>query len=129
MVTSENEDKFHGVGVIVIDQKRSGEILLVQENLSDYKSGKEVGMWSFPSGKLKDKEKEEDAVIREVEEETGYKVKVKQKLGVYEHKGFVGHAYLAEVVSEPILYFKLKKDIQEIGWFNAAEALNKNLRP
>jgi ADP-ribose pyrophosphatase YjhB (NUDIX family) len=45
------------------------------------------GRWSFPSGYVDAGEKVEEAAIREVEEETGIKVRIDQLLGVYSTAG------------------------------------------
>jgi len=41
------------------------------------------GLWNFPSGKLEKKERIVDAVVREVEEETGFKVALSGLIGIY----------------------------------------------
>jgi 8-oxo-dGTP diphosphatase len=45
--------------------------------------GLEKELWNFPSGKLENNEKILSAAIREVEEETGYKISISGLLGVY----------------------------------------------
>lgn len=40
-------------------------------------------MWALPGGFINANEKVEDAVIREAEEETGLKVRIKEPVGVY----------------------------------------------
>src|SRR5687767_11690657 len=46
-----------------------------------------MGRWSFPSGYVDAGEKVEDAAVREVEEETGIKVRIDRLLGVYSTPG------------------------------------------
>jgi ADP-ribose pyrophosphatase YjhB (NUDIX family) len=60
--------------------EKNGKILLVQE-------GHEFayGLWNFPAGKLEEKISLIKNAEKEVEEETGYKSKVKGLVGVY-HK-------------------------------------------
>lgn len=62
-------------GCVIQDNNR---ILMVQEG-----QGLEKGLWNFPSGKLETKEKILNAAIREVEEETGYKISISGLLGIY----------------------------------------------
>jgi len=57
-----------GVGGVVIHDKK---VLLVRRVL-----GEDTGEWAIPGGFVEKKEKIEDAIVREVEEETKIKVKV-----------------------------------------------------
>jgi 8-oxo-dGTP diphosphatase len=57
--------------VIIKDQK----VLLIKE-ASDYKGGTNHGKYDFPGGKVKVGEHLVDAIIREVNEEVGIKVKI-----------------------------------------------------
>ena len=43
--------------------------------------GVEIGSWEIPGGRVDPGEKVEDALIREIEEETGFKVSIKEFLG------------------------------------------------
>jgi len=43
------------------------------------------GVWTFPKGLVERGEKPEDAAVREVEEETGIKGEVLQKIGEIEY--------------------------------------------
>ena len=61
-------------GVIV----KNGKILLIKRNRSPFKN-----WWALPGGFVEYGEKVEDAVIREVLEETGLKVEIKNLFGVY----------------------------------------------
>jgi 8-oxo-dGTP diphosphatase len=62
-------------GCVVQDNNR---ILMVQEG-----QGVEKGLWNFPLGKLENNEKILNAAIREVEEETGFKISISGLLGIY----------------------------------------------
>jgi 8-oxo-dGTP diphosphatase len=62
-------------GCVVQDNNR---ILMVEEGL-----GVEKELWNLPSGRLENNEKILNAAIREVEEETGYKISISGLLGIY----------------------------------------------
>jgi len=57
---------------------RDGKILLVKRNKNPFKN-----RWALPGGFVEYGEKVENAVIREVLEETGLKVEIKKLFGVY----------------------------------------------
>ncbi len=61
-------------GIIVKDK----EVLLIKRKISPFK-----GKWAFPGGFVEYGEKTEDAVIREVFEETNLKTKIMELIGVY----------------------------------------------
>jgi 8-oxo-dGTP diphosphatase len=61
-------------GVIIKDNK----ILLIKRNRDPFKN-----KWSLPGGYVEYSEKVEDAVIRELSEETGLNVKINKLFGVY----------------------------------------------
>ena len=57
---------------------KNNEILLIKRNNDPFK-----GKWALPGGYVEYGEKVEDAVVREVLEETGIKTKISDLLGVY----------------------------------------------
>jgi len=61
-------------GAIVKDKK----ILLIKRKNNPYK-----GKWALPGGFVEYKERVEDAVLREVFEETGLKTKIRDFIGIY----------------------------------------------
>ena len=61
-------------GAIIKDKK----ILLIKRKNNPYK-----GKWALPGGFVEYKERVEDAVFREVFEETGLKTKIRDLIGVY----------------------------------------------
>ncbi len=61
-------------GAIIKDKK----ILLIKRKNNPYK-----GKWALPGGFVEYKERVEDAVLREVFEETGLKTKIRDFIGIY----------------------------------------------
>lgn len=57
---------------------KNNEILLIKRNNDPFK-----GKWALPGGYVEYGEKVEDAVVREILEETGIKTKISDLLGVY----------------------------------------------
>jgi 8-oxo-dGTP diphosphatase len=62
----------------LIIQYPDGRIILIQRKNDPYK-----GAWALPGGMVEENETVEDAGIREAEEETGVKIKIKRLVGVY----------------------------------------------
>ena len=61
-------------GVILNDNK----ILLIKRDIEPFK-----GRWALPGGFVEYNEKVEDAIIREIKEETGVNAEIKELIGVY----------------------------------------------
>lgn len=78
---------------VVLD--RDGRFLLVQE-----KQPKAYGMWNLPAGKVDEGESFEQAAVREAKEETGFDVKLGNKLLVIHPAADrpVMHVYSAEII-------------------------------
>ncbi|MBN1860353.1 MAG: NUDIX hydrolase [Candidatus Thermoplasmatota archaeon] len=81
---------------IIINEK---SVLLVQRKYEPFRDH-----WALPGGFVEYGEKTEDAVIREVFEETGLRVKIKLLLGVYSDPGRDprGHTVTVAYLVEPI---------------------------
>ena len=70
------------------------EILLIKR--------RDVPVWVLPGGGIDPNETPEKAICREVEEETGYKVSIKRKIGEYfplNRLTRVTHLYKCEIIS------------------------------
>ncbi|RLF08857.1 MAG: hypothetical protein DRJ62_07785 [Thermoprotei archaeon] len=63
-----------GVGVLV---RNGGKVLLVKRRFEPDK-----GLWALPGGLVKLGEKVRDAAVREIEEETGIKIRIKRLIDV-----------------------------------------------
>ncbi|MEO4052689.1 NUDIX hydrolase [Solibacillus sp. CAU 1738] len=82
--------------------------------------GKGTTSWGVPSGQIEIGETAEQACIREVSEETGYTVMIKEAL--HTKKTVIGnydvttYYFLCEVVSGQITYHDPDEIIEEIAW-------------
>lgn len=81
------------VGAVIL--KENNKYLLVQEkNPVAYK------LWNLPAGRIDVGETIEEGAIREAKEETGYEVKLKNKVGIYHENGdkAVKHVFTADII-------------------------------
>jgi len=110
----ENLEKAYIVAGVLIEQ--NNKYLLVQE-----KKKKVRGLWNLPAGKVEKGSSFEETAIREAEEETGYKVKLKKKLGVFQISvgDSVKHSFLAEIIGGELNY--PKDEILDARWFSYNE--------
>ncbi|MGD6802927.1 NUDIX hydrolase [Rossellomorea vietnamensis] len=95
-------------GVIV----RDGHVLMVRQ----YVQRGDI-IWTFPGGGIEKGETPEQAMIREVKEETGYVTKVNEQLPS-QHDKFT---YIAEIISGKLFLDKHlpgNADVLELAWIN-----------
>lgn len=103
-----------GVGAVVL---RDGQLLLLLR-----RKAPEAGFWSIPGGKVEFGETCEDAVLRELREETGLRGQVRALLGVTDHivkeEGihYVSPAYLVEAEGEE--ENRELSSHRELAWFD-----------
>jgi 8-oxo-dGTP pyrophosphatase MutT (NUDIX family) len=71
-------------GLVVREGANGGEILVVHRPAYDD--------WSFPKGKLEPDENEEEAAVREVEEETGLRCRLDRELATTRYRDARGRA-------------------------------------
>ena len=110
--------------------KKNGKILIVQRGDSDeYLSG----LWEVPGGKREPSEKTIDGCKREVEEETGIKVKVGDAIGIFEYK-VEKSEQIREVTQinflvKPIgkVEVKLSSEHKNFAWIKENEIDNYNI--
>ncbi len=85
-----------GIGVIL---NQVGQVL-IDKRPDEVSMG---GMWEFPGGKQEDAELIEDTIFRELKEELGIKVKVREKLIAFDHSYTHKHltfvVHLCEIIS------------------------------
>ena len=88
--------------------------------------GVEKELWNFPSGRLENKEKILNAAIREVEEETGYKISISGLLGVYNfisinNDQVIMFCYIGEVAGGSLRYDN--NEIINVKWLSFDEII------
>ena len=93
---------------------KEGKILLVKRSHPPYQD-----FWAIPGGYLEFGETCEEATIREVEEETGLKTKIKTLIGVYSKpqrhpQQAISVAYLLEIIDGKV---KKSKEAADVDWF------------
>ena len=102
-------------GIIIKDQK----ILLVKRKNDPFKD-----KWALPGGFVEYGEKTEDAIMREVLEETGLRTKINQLAGVYSdpNRDPRGHTitivYMLDIIGGEL---KAGDDASDIKFFNVKE--------
>ena len=103
-----------GAAAIIISR---GKLLMVR--------GKDRNSWSVPSGGIECGETSEQACIREVWEETGYKAKIIQALhtkkAMIKMYDVTTDYFLCEIIAGVITYHDPDKIIVEIAWKSVVE--------
>lgn len=106
-----------GVGGVVISK---GKVLLVRRI-----RGEDSGEWAIPGGFVEQKETIDDAILREISEETGIKAKVKGLIAVrnriYKDENSAYFIFLLEAENEIINLEKAEVD--KVKFFEPDEAL------
>ena len=74
--------KFGGRTVVAIIEFLENKILLVKRKTVVFK-----GYWALPGGRIDVAESAEEAVVREVKEETGLDIEIVKKIGEYHERG------------------------------------------
>jgi 8-oxo-dGTP diphosphatase len=100
----------HGAAAVIFDDE--GRILLVKENYGRRRYG-------YPGGAVEPRESPEDAIVREVREETGVDAAVDHLVGLYRLEGgLLVHLFRCQVVSgTPAV--PATGEIAEVGWYRA----------
>lgn len=116
--------KVLGVGVVV---EKDNRFLIVQENFENKDINKAKGSYSLPSGHVLANESIEDAIIREVEEETGFLIKINGLIGLYDIGLALGIAFYGEIIQE--LNIDSHEEIRKVLWLTYDEIIKLPLRP
>lgn len=106
---------------IILNDKK--EILLTRRNIKPFK-----GYWVIPGGHVKYEEKVENAMMREVKEETGLSVKIIKLLGVYSNPKRDPRYHIVSVIflAKPVCGApKTNKEVSEIRYFKLNELPSK----
>jgi 8-oxo-dGTP diphosphatase len=108
------------VGAVLRDE--GGRLLMI---LRGHDPGR--GLWSIPGGRIEPGETAEEAVVREVEEETGLTVTCGRLLGTTELPGLAGAVvdirdYLAHLVPDTVASPTAGDDAADVRWVSDAEA-------
>ena len=81
--------------------------------------------WSFPKGKLVEGEREEDAALREVEEETGLRCRLGRRLPSVTYRDRKGRPKVVSywVMTPQSGSFHPTDEVDDLRWLPAGEAL------
>ncbi len=108
--------------------ENNGEILLLKRQTNK----REPNKWGIPAGKIEPDETRDEALLREVWEETGWKLKAQDlhySSGVYvrypDHD-FIFHMYRSAIQSRSGLILQ-PKEHQDFGWTSPEESLKMDL--
>ena len=95
---------------------KEGKLAIVREKKKEI-----AGLWNLPVGGLDENEKIIDGAKREIEEETGLKVKLEKLVGVYQNPkrpdgtNVLKFIFLATPVSGTL---KCPPDLEEVKWIS-----------
>lgn len=113
---SEARRVWNGSAGIILSE---GKMLMVKE--------KESMGWSIPSGGIENGESPEQACMREIWEETGFKTKVESPLhvkkAVIKNFDVTTYYFLCEVIDGQISYHDPDDSIEEVAWKTYEEVL------
>lgn len=120
-------DKFTGRTTAAIIEFPEDKILLIKRSTIVFK-----GFWALPGGRVNSGETVEQALIREVKEETGLDVEIVRKIGEYHETGtqdgisydYYPACFLAKPTGGKIT--RQKEEVEQIKLFNLKE-IPKNL--
>lgn len=102
-----------------------GKIILIKRKNPPYK-----GSWALPGGFVEYGETVEEAVIREVKEETGVKIEIQDLLGVYSDPARDPRGHMVTVCFMAIKTeggLKADTDATEVECFTVNDAMGMNL--
>lgn len=105
IMTNKKHQKIKSIEIVVESKIKAKEYLISHFNLIEAAGGivekdnkilliHRNGLWDIPKGKLEKKEKKKEGAAREVEEETGAKVEIIEKIGATWHTYLMNHKYV-----------------------------------
>jgi 8-oxo-dGTP diphosphatase len=105
------------VGAIVVDA--AGRVLLVRRA-----NPPAQGTWSIPGGRVEPGERAEDAVVRELAEETGLRGEIEREVGTVERAAPAGGTYVIRdflLRVDDAALLRAADDALDAGWFTGPE--------
>lgn len=119
-----------GVACVAIHPQDPTRLLIVTESRSNAAIGKNAGMLSLPAGHIHANEPLQDAVLRELAEETGYVGTIQSLIGIYQTIGSLGVAFLVHV-NDVSKGRTATDEIASVEWKTVDELIASkiNLRP
>jgi len=140
IMTQKRHDKIKKILIQVKDKAKSVEYLkskfdIVEAGGGIVQNGDKIlmifrkGKWDLPKGKLEHNETKEEGALREVEEETGVKVKIHSKIGATWHTYLRNNKYVLkrtywyamDCVDDANLKPQKEEGIVEARWMNTRE--------
>jgi len=117
-VVKKEESKFRKtVAALIVDKEK---VLLVKRNSDPFN-----GKWIMPGGHIEEGEKDSDAVVREVKEEVGLKIKPEYFGNYNEHYEKIGWNAIISVFTVKIIGKKEvkinKKEASDFSWYGFDE--------
>jgi mutator protein MutT len=112
------------LGVVL---NKEGKVMIVKRKKKEITLTKKELIWVFPGGKLEKGETREERVVKEVLDETGYKVKPLKLIHLRIHPETLKIIayFLCELEEEnPVQEIKEKEEIEEVRWVNPEELKN-----
>jgi 8-oxo-dGTP diphosphatase len=110
--------------VLGIIKSKSDSVLLIKRLWEERSvDGEEKLTWAFPGGEIGEGETKEEALVRELRNETGFKVKVVKKISERFHPLFniKIHYYLCEMVPASVKPIMDVNEVESIKWVKTAE--------
>jgi 8-oxo-dGTP diphosphatase len=113
------------LSVRMLIHDENGRCLLLKRSVNNKSN---VGKWEFPGGKIDPGEKIEDAMLREVAEETGLKVRLERVAGSAESEmPAVRVAYLIFEGTKEVGQVRLSNEHDDYVWVTPQELLRYDL--
>jgi ADP-ribose pyrophosphatase YjhB (NUDIX family) len=117
----EKKPEFIVLGIVL---NKNGEVMIVKRKKKETTlTGKEL-VWVFPGGKQEKEETREERVVKEILDETGYKVKPIKQISLRVHPDvfkMVAYFLCQLEEEEPVCEILEKEEIEEVKWVKPEE--------